>query len=88
VRSEGELGQACWRGTRGGGLSYLVKRLCIEQDPADLNHLGRVLGDVHTMLVAGGRNVDDDVAVDLERRGLGGSHGDGGWYVFGTGCCG
>ena len=60
----------------------------VEEDPTKLNQLGRVLCNVDSMLVAGGRNVDDDVAVDLERRGLGGSHGDGGWYVFGTGCCG
>ena len=32
----------------------LVERLCIKQDPANLDDLGRVFGDVDAMLIASG----------------------------------
>ena len=50
----------------------LFPGLGIKQDPADFDDLGGVLGDVDAMLVAGRRNMDDYVAVDvvlLIRRG-------------------
>lgn len=44
---------------------YLVERLGIEQDPAKLDDLGRVLGHVDAMLVARSRNMDNDVSIDM-----------------------
>ena len=46
-------------------LSHLFTVLCIEQDPPNLNDLGRVLGDVNTVFVARRRYINDDVAVEL-----------------------
>lgn len=57
-------------------LSYLLAGLCVEQNPTQLNDLGRVLGHVHAVLVAGGRDVDDDVAVELGGGSLNGRHGE------------
>lgn len=59
-------------------MAHLIQCVGVQQDPAKLNDLGRVLGHIDTMLVAGGGDVDDDVAVDLEGRVLLSSH-DGGW---------
>lgn len=58
--------------------THLLERVGIKQDPSKLNHLGRVLCHIDAVLVAGGRNVDDDVAIDvklgqrLRRHGCGG----------------
>lgn len=56
--------------------THLLAGLCVEQDPTQLDDLGRVLGHVHAVLVAGGRDVDDDVAVELRRGSLNGGHGE------------
>lgn len=56
----------------------------VEKNPAKLDQLGRVLGDVDAMLIAGGRNVDHDVSVQLERGALGGSHSDGHGSILGS----
>lgn len=45
--------------------THLLERVGIKQDPSKLNHLGRVLCHIDAVLVAGGRNVDDDVAIDV-----------------------
>lgn len=48
-----------------GKCVYLLAGLGIQQDPAQFDDLGGILGDIDAMLVAGGRNVDDDVAIQL-----------------------
>lgn len=67
------------RGTRPGAQwsdqsAYLVAGLGIEQDPAEFNDLGGVLGDIDAMFVAGRGDVDDDVAVQLGDGGRDGGH--------------
>jgi hypothetical protein len=49
------------------GVSYLGQGrvLCINDDPTDLNHLGAILGDIYSVLIAGGSNVNDAVLVKL-----------------------
>lgn len=54
--------------------AYLVAGFGIEQDPAEFNDLCRVLCDVDAMFVASGRNMDDDVAVQLWDGGRDGCH--------------
>jgi hypothetical protein len=44
---------------------YLLTGLGIQQDPAQFDDLGGILGNIDAMLVASGRNVDDDVAIQL-----------------------
>ena len=58
-------------------LAHLLEVMGVEQNPAKLDQLGRVLCNVDTMLITGSRNVDHDVSIKLERRALGGSHSDG-----------
>lgn len=77
-----------------GGAAYLVERLGIEQDPAKLDDLGRVLGHVDTMLVARSRNMDNDVSIDMgwrrllirhvRNKGRGGGKREGGGLCY---CC-
>lgn len=55
--------------------AYLITILGIKQNPSQLNHLGRILGHVHSMFVAGSRNVYNDVAVQLRDGGRNGGHG-------------
>ena len=57
-------------GSRGMFSAYLLEVVGIQQNPTELNNLGGILGHVNTVLVAGGRNVNDHVAVHLERRTL------------------
>lgn len=52
--------------------TYLLAGFGIQQDPPQLDHLCGILGDVDAMLVAGGCDVDDNVAIQL-----GGGSGDG-----------
>jgi hypothetical protein len=59
------------------GTAYLLKILSIEQNPCQLNDFGRILGHVYAMFIASGRNVDDYITVDLERRGRLRRHGAG-----------
>lgn len=51
--------------------SYLGQRrvLCIDNDPTDLNHFRTVLGDIYSMLVTGGGDVNDAVLVELALSG-------------------
>lgn len=50
--------------------AYLFEVVGIQKDPTELNNLGGILGHVYTVLVASGRDVNDHVAVHLERRTL------------------
>lgn len=56
------------------GITHLLTGLGIQQDPSQLDHFGRVLGDVDAVLVTCRRDVDDDVAVQLRRGGRSGCH--------------
>ena len=64
-------------------MAHLIQCIGIQQYPAQLNDLSRVLGHVDAVLVTGSGDVDDNVSVDLEGRallcghvcGLGGSVG-------------
>jgi hypothetical protein len=53
--------------SRDGVYSYLRKGrvLCVDNDPTDLDHFRTVLGDIYSVLVAGGSNVNDAVLVEL-----------------------
>lgn len=46
--------------------AHLFESVCVQQDPAKLNDLGRVLCNVDTMFIASGSHVNNDVAVDTE----------------------
>jgi len=48
--------------------AYLIAGLAVEQDPSQLDHLGRVLCHIHSVLIAGRRDVDDDVPIELRHR--------------------
>ena len=39
--------------------------LCVNNDPADFDHFRTVLGDIYSVLIAGGGNVNDTVLVEL-----------------------
>lgn len=59
-------------------ISNLLKSAGINENPSKLNDLGRILGHIDTVFIASGRNVDHDVAVDVELGHLLRSHdGDG-----------
>lgn len=45
------------------GARYLFQSIGVNENPANLDHLGGIFGHVNSMLVAGGSNVNDDVAV-------------------------
>lgn len=47
-------------------VAHLFERIRIEQNPTEFDDLGRVLGNIHPMLITGSRDVDHDVAVDGE----------------------
>lgn len=51
--------------------TYLVTALCIEENPPKLYHLSRILGDIDSVLVAGGGNVDHNVSVQIALLALG-----------------
>ena len=55
-------------------VSYLIAALAIKENPANLNHFGRVLGHIHAVLVAGRGHVDNDVSVQLWNCRSGGRH--------------
>ena len=52
------------------GLAHLFARLCVKENPAELDDLCRVFGYVDAVLIAGRGYVDDDVSVEI--GGLGG----------------
>lgn len=45
--------------------TYLITALCIKQDPSKLDNLGRILGHVDAVLITGGGDVDNDIAVEI-----------------------
>lgn len=47
---------------------HLLKRVGVEQNPAKLDDLGRILRDVDTVLITGRCNVHHDIAINVERR--------------------
>lgn len=44
----------------------LFEGLGIEQDPSELDYLGRVLCNIDTVLVTGGGHMDHHVAIDIK----------------------
>ncbi len=64
--------------------AHLFQVVGVEKNPTKLDELGRVLRNVDTVFIASSRNMDDDVSVDFQRGNLGGSHGDGHWFAFGS----
>lgn len=59
--------------------SDLFESVGVKENPSKLNDLGRVLGNVDTVFITGGRNMDHDVAVDVELGHLLRRHGGGGF---------
>ena len=53
------LGESNWK-ARG---NHFFTGLCIQQDPAELNDLGRVLCDIYAMFITGCCYVDDQVPI-------------------------
>jgi len=45
--------------------SHLVAALGIQENPAKFYHLCGIFGDINAMLIAGGSDVDDHVAVQI-----------------------
>ena len=61
----------CWEPTSPPGReAHLFEGVCIQEDPAKLNDLGRVLCNIYAMLIAGRSHVHDHIAVDAELRAL------------------
>lgn len=56
--------------------SYLITSLAVEQYPTNFDDLCRILCHINAMFVAGGRYVDDNIAVELGNRRSCGGHGD------------
>lgn len=56
--------------------TYLLAILRIQQQPANLDDLGRVLCHVYTMLITSRGHMNDQVAVDVGLWCLTGGHGD------------
>lgn len=52
-------------GEREGGEVYLIATLCIKQDPAKLNYLSRVLGNIHAMFITRCGHMDDHITVEI-----------------------
>lgn len=55
-------------------MTYFITALAIQQNPANLDDLGRVLGHIYTVFVAGRGYVDNDVSVQLGDSRSGGRH--------------
>lgn len=56
-------------------VAHLVQTVGIEQDPTKLDEFCGILSHVDTVFIAGSRNMDDQVPVDLKRLGRLRSHG-------------
>lgn len=54
----GQLGLTIW-----SLKTNLLQRLCIKQNPANLDHLGRVLCDIDPVLIACGGHVNNHVTI-------------------------
>lgn len=69
-----------WPGSGAGGakgISNLLQAVSIKENPSKLNDFGGILGNVDAVFIAGSRNMDHDVAVDVELRLLRRHDGDG-----------
>lgn len=44
---------------------YLIATLCIKEDPTKLNYFGRVLGNIHAMLITRCGHMDDHITVEI-----------------------
>ena len=66
--------------------THFFTRFGIEEYPAKLNYLRRVLGHVDAVFIAGCSYVDDDVAVEVWGLGTLSRHGDGEGEGEGEGC--
>ena len=62
---KGKKGRGGKQSNNPNAATYLLAGFGIQQDPPQLNHLGGILGDVDAMLVTGGCDVDDNVAIQL-----------------------
>lgn len=62
--------------------AYLLAVLGIQENPSELNDLGRVLGNVYAVLIAGGCNVDDDISVEVPLLGSRQSYRHRIWLYF------
>jgi len=51
--------------------TYLITRLCIQEDPTKLDDLGRVLGHIYAMLITSRSDVNNNVPIEIRwcRRG-------------------
>lgn len=58
--------------------AHLLQRIGIKKNPTEFNNLRGILSHVYAMFVAGGRNMDHDIAIDAERGHLLGGHVGGG----------
>lgn len=65
--------------------AYLLTVLGIQENPSKLNDLGRVLGNVYSMLVAGCCNVDNDISVEVPLLGSRQSYRHRIWLYFCSG---
>lgn len=75
--------------TRMWGLhSYLLERIGIQENPAELNDFSRVLGHVDTVLIACRSNMHYNITIDIELGGLLRRHdgGFGGWCGLNEQC--
>lgn len=46
--------------------AHLLERVCIHQDPTELDNLRRVLCHINAVLIAGGRNMNHNIAIDVK----------------------
>ena len=51
--------------------TYLIAVLCIKENPAKLYHLCRIFGDIDSMLITSGSNMDDNVSIQIALLALG-----------------
>ena len=61
--------------------SHLLANIGIEQDPAKFDDFGRILCNIHSMFIAGGGHMDDNIAVEVGLLALGRRHLSC-WYVL------
>ena len=62
--------EKCGRKAEWRGEAHLLKGVCVHQDPAKLNNLRRVLCHINAVLIAGGRNMNHNIAIDVKLRQL------------------
>ena len=78
--------------------AYLLAVFGVQEDPAKLYHLCRIFGDIDSVLIAGGSDMDNNVSIQIALLALCGSRHieerlellrlccleDGGWSRFGA----